>query len=159
MSDPYESIPNTPGHHPGDAPDHEASMGVRAQNPPTRERSGRRAHHYQLSYHEGRGQYRVRAWDAAGTPPSEQEDYVEQGRYTSDTDLVEALEDLPQQERYVVFENADTGRVLYGRENNLSDNWTGGGDFDQATIFATEEAAAHYADRRKRALDDDAAAT
>lgn len=152
MSDTYESIPDSPGRHPGDTSDHEASMGVRAQNPPSRERSGRPAYQYALSYHAGRGRYRVRAWQGDQEPRSEQKDYVEQGRYSSDEDLAAALEELPQQERYVVFENTETGRVLYGRENNLSDNWTGGGEFDQVTIFASEDEAATYADQRKDEL-------
>jgi hypothetical protein len=102
----------------------------------------------QLSHDADRARYRLRRW-REGQADSER--YTELGRHHED-DLAQALEQLPDKPRFVVFENTDTGEVYLDRENNMGSNWTGDGRFDQVTLFEDETDAADYANERQDAL-------
>lgn len=148
MSDLYPNIPRQ-GHHRADADVRKTGTSVRAQPAPDRTADAEAsapAPTYQLSYHKGRGAYRLRSWTSADIAAPE-EGYDELGRFQK-AEFTAALEQLPDRPRFIVFENTETGETLFGRESNLSDNWTAEGRFDQVTIFDSEDAAAAYADAR-----------
>ncbi len=99
----------------------------------------------QLSHNADRSRYRLRGWMEGMT---DYPGYTELGRHP-EGDLAQALEGLPDKPRFVVFENTETGEVYLDRENNLGDNWTGGGKFDQVTLFEDETDAAEYAEQQQ----------
>lgn len=156
MDKPYKniprqgSLPNVEG-----GPDHKTTTSVRAQPAPDATRpSGPASATYQLLHHEEEGQYRLRAWkpDAEITATG---GYAELKRYTTQKELTAGLEELPDEPRFIVLENTETGEVYFGRENNLSDDWMEGGRFDQVTLFGDETEAAAYAEARDADLNDD----
>lgn len=150
MDRPYDSIPRAGGEHRPDDASYDTSSTVRAPKPPhlkdADDTSDVPDATTQLLHNEGEGLYRLRAWTTP-EPGEPGEGYTELHRY-SGTTWAGVDEHLPKQPRFVVFENTDTGEVYFGRNTNLSDNWTDGGRFDQVTIFATEEDAAAYAESR-----------
>jgi hypothetical protein len=101
----------------------------------------------QLSFSAEQSRYRLRGW-LEGMDADDPDGYTELRR-CSEGELAQALEHLPDKPRFVVFENTDTGEVFLGRENNLGDNWTGGGKYDQVTLFEDETDAADYAKSRQ----------
>lgn len=151
MPDAYDDIP-TQGTHQGDESNAEENkMTVRGQTPPdpvaaTSEKTERS---FRLSRHEESGRHRVRVHTGEDEPEEGDEGYEEIGRAASEDDLAEALDDLPGQPRFVVFENTDTGDVYFDRETALSDDWAAGDRFDQFTLFDSEDEAARYADQRE----------
>ncbi len=99
----------------------------------------------QLSHSADRSRYRLRNWrEGLADYPG----YTELSRHPKG-ELAQALEQLPDKPRFVVFENTDTGEVYLDRENNLGDNWTGDGKFDQVTLFEDETDAAEYAEKQQ----------
>ena len=152
MTKPYEDIP-TQGKHRGDASKLESGMNVRAPKPPDPAQTSNKPVHrtHQFMHDEKKGLYRFRLWttEAIDEPP---EGYRELGRYRAD-DLDEAFKKLPDEPRYVVFENTETGEVFYDSERNLSGSWTEEGRFDQVTVFEEEPDAAAYAAARHDALE------
>jgi hypothetical protein len=99
----------------------------------------------QLSHSADRSRYRLRGWMEG---IADDADYTELGRH-QEGELAQALEQLPDKPRFVVFENTETGEVYLDRESNLGNNWTGGGKFNQVTMFEDETDAAAYADERQ----------
>lgn len=145
----YEDLTTQGTHrHEGDTPD--AGINVRAQEPPNLvDHSGETGPAgYQLLWSENEGRYVLRAWRQGDTAvPGE--GYSEVGRYEREADFDTVLEALPDQPRFVVFENSETGEVYFDRDSSLSDNWTEDGRFDQFTVFADEASAAAYADEHE----------
>ncbi len=99
----------------------------------------------QVSHSADRSRYRLRGWMEGLT---DDPGYTELGRH-DEGELAQALEQLPDKPRFVVFENTDTGQVYLDRENNMGSDWTGGGQFDQVTLFEDETDAAAYAEERQ----------
>ena len=132
----YEDIPQQGEHRKGSI-EEEPSTNVRAQDPvlPT-ERS--KTHRNEP--------LRVRIWKRGDGDGFEELEHFE-----SDGDYQKALEKLPSERRYVVFENTGTGEVYYDEESDLGGDWTGEGRFDQVTIFEDGAEAARYVEKRSEA--------
>lgn len=148
MDRPYDSIPRQ-GEHLGSDLDEESTTNVRAQAPanPTSDDSTAGGV-IQCSYNEAEGHYRIRRWqDESAISPAE--GYEEIHRVPAGESPDEVFEALPDEPRYVVLENVKTGNLYFDRERELTGDWTGDDDFDQVTIFDTEEAAAEYAKSRQ----------
>lgn len=149
MDKPYPNIPRQGTHRP-DPDVRKTGTSVRAPRAPDPAKTeGEPVQTLQLSFNETEGLYRLRNW-TSGEIPVPQDTYTEIGRFGGSTAFADALEQLPNKPRFVVMEHSQTGDVFYGRESNLSDNWSAGGRFDQITIFDSEEAAAAYAEERQR---------
>ena len=147
MINEYEQTPK-PGSHRGNADGLKSGMSVRAQPAPDAQPPQPPADVvFQFARHKERGLYRMRRWQ--GDDPDLAEGYEEVGRY-GHQDYMAAFTDLASESYYIVFENTDTGEVFMGGMNNLSDNWTGDGRFDQITIFDTEPEAAAYAEEAEQ---------
>lgn len=144
----YDSIPRQ-GEHLGANLDEEPTTNVRAPAAakPTSDDSTAGGI-IQCSYNEAAGHYRIRRWqDESAISP--EEGYEEIHRIAPGEPPDEMFETLPDQPRYIVLENVESGEVYFDREQSLTGDWTGDGDFDQVTVFDTEEAAAEYASSRQ----------
>lgn len=124
-------------------------MNVRAPRPDTRSADAAPEDVLQVSVHDAKGWYRIRA----GVSPAS-EGYSELGRHDLSKGIGVALEHVGDGPYFVVLENEDTGEVFYEADHNLSDNWSDGGRFDVITLFSSEEEAAAYADERRGAHED-----
>jgi len=144
---PYDSLPRTGRHTDDSGATHESGMNVRAPLPPDEQKSPAKVTRtYQLVYDRGRGCHRVRTREDA--PVGDECDVI--GRYETDQALIAALEDVPDKPSIAVFEDEDAGKVYMEHLTQLSDNWVGGGQFDQVTFFADEESANQYVEERQR---------
>lgn len=151
MAHSYDDIPAT-GAHRGSGADTHVTTSVRAQEarsdfpPPPRP-----LHRiYQLTHHENEGFYRLRAWTSP-EPEEVGQGVREIGRYGSPAELSKGLEGVSGEDRFVVFEDSATGELYYEREQNVTGDWLGDSQYDQVSIFSSEEAAAAYVERRQRA--------
>ena len=148
MDRPYDSIPRQ-GKHLGKDLDEEPTTNVRAQPAakPTSDDSTSGGI-IQCSFNAAAGRYRIRRWpDESKVSPGE--GYEELRRVPEGSPPDEILEALPDAPHFVVLENSETGEVFFDKESDLSGNWTGDGQFDQVTVFDTEEAAENYASERQ----------
>ena len=147
--DESKNIP-TEGEHLTDDSEHVSGFNVRAQKPPAPdEYDGQPAEAlYQLSRSKGESHYRVQTW-TPGEAGQMEEDYEESGRYSTHEDLAAAIDELEGRPQYVVLENVDSGEVHYDRQDRLTDDWTDGGRFDRMALFADEDEAARYAEKRR----------
>ncbi len=149
MDRPYDNIPRQ-GEHLGRDHDEEPTTNVRAQEAvkPTSAESADGGVIQHL-YNETEGRHRIRRWPNASeitaVPGYEETQRIPEGK--SLTDIFEALSG---QDQYVVLENVESGKVHFDRNTELSENWTGNGEYDQVTIFHDEEAAAAYASSRRK---------
>ena len=147
MDRPYDSIPRQ-GSHAGGQHDEEPTTSVRAQpapHPPETEPPATPT--FGLYYNEQEDVYRIRSWQSEA--PSDQENadaYRSLGTY----DRIDALlTELPERDRFIVFENPETGEVYYDKEGNITGGLTGG-QFMQVNVFRDETTAAAYAESRQR---------
>ncbi|HET6568778.1 MAG TPA: hypothetical protein VFG50_12500 [Rhodothermales bacterium] len=146
----YPDIP-TAGVHRG-ALDHveEITTSVRAAriNPEKAERKPVEKTYVHLRS-DTEGWERVRAYDSDHLPQPVG-GTTEQGRFTSTDEVGRLLTKFrDQNQRYVVFENTETGDVFYQNETDVHGDWTGNGRFDQITVFNDQGEAAAYAERRR----------
>jgi hypothetical protein len=87
-------------------------------------------------------------------PPAEESEspgggFHEISRHSSPQEMSDALDgELPDGPRFVVLEDTETGAVRMDRGNALGDNWLGG-DYDQATVFESEDEAATYLEKQR----------
>ena len=106
---------------------------------------------YQLSHDPASGHHRVRLRPPAEEAQSPGGGFRELSRHSSPEEMNEALqEQLSEGPRFVVLENTETGETFFDREDELSDDWFAGGQFDQVTVFENEDDAAAYADREEK---------
>lgn len=151
MGHTYDDIPAT-GQHRGEGADQNVTSSVRAQEARSELAPPPKPVHrvFRLTLHEPEGYYQLRAWTTE-EPDTPLEGTREIGRYGSQSELTKGLASLPGEDRFVVFEDSATGELYYEREQNVTGDWLGDTQFDQVSIFSTEEAAAAYVERRKRA--------
>lgn len=145
----YDSIPRQ-GEHLGRDLNEEPTTNVRAQE--AREPTAKEPADdgiVQCAYNESEKHYRVRLWPEE-TEITVGEGYKEVGRAPDGAPLSDLFDEFPEKPHFVVFENQETGEVYFERDNELSDNWTADGRFDQVTVFEDEEAAASYAESRQK---------
>ena len=150
MTSSSREIPDTGKHHGGE-PDRRVTSSVRAPDPPEVEyqSSPPSSPKFQLTRHEEHGYYQLHAFSTESRDLEER--FEEVGQYSSSRDLKAALEEIPGENRFVVFENSETGDVFFDREQDISGDWTGQGQFNSVAIFEREEDAARYADERQKA--------
>lgn len=161
---PYEDIPTAGGDHRGSKKrggeeEYEQHSNVRAQDPP--DLPGKKAqekmdgdsssHTFQTMKSDTMGTYRVRRWKPGQTVGAAAEGYEETGRPGTNEDLDADIRQETTDRRYAVLENTESGEVFVDQQENLSDNWFAGGQFDQITFFADQDEAAAYADERQGA--------
>jgi hypothetical protein len=149
MSRQYDDIP-VQGQHRKGAHHEETSTNVRAQQPVLHlDHSNQGSPEHHLSNDESARTYRIKLWqdgDVSGQV------FADLGSASTEDEYRRIMERLPDQPRFLVFENSETGDVYYDREGALGGDWTGGGQFTQVTIFNEESAAAAYVESRQSEL-------